>query len=87
MERYEIKNEIEPILGFVNKTILTEMATHQIYSKSTIIKWNINDNEVQELAKKLAKENPTRSENESLKWDIYTIGIAEFLKQINLVLQ
>lgn len=70
LDRYEIKDEIEPILNFVNKTILTEMARYQIYSKSTRIKWNINDNEVQELAKKLAKENPTQSENESLLWDI-----------------
>jgi hypothetical protein len=70
LDRYEIKNEIEPILAFVNKTIWTEMARYQIYSKSNRIKWNINDNEVQELAEKLAKENPTRSENESLLWHI-----------------
>jgi len=69
LDRFEIKNEIEPILAFVNKTILTEMARYQIYSKSNKIKWNINDSEVQELAEKLSKENPTRSEKEIQLWD------------------
>jgi hypothetical protein len=69
LDRFKIKNEIEPILSFVNKTILTEMARYQIYSKSSTYKWKISDKDIQELANSLAKENPTRSENESMLWD------------------
>lgn len=65
LSSYNIKEEIEPISNFVIKIILTEMARQNIYSKSSIYKWNINVKDVEELARSMAKDNPTRSEVQS----------------------
>jgi hypothetical protein len=74
LDKYEIMEKIEPIVSFVKKIIWTEMARYQIYSKSSVYKWKISDKDVEEQAKNLAKANPTRSENENMKWDIASMN-------------
>jgi hypothetical protein len=74
LDKYEIIGKIEPIVSFVKKFIWTEMARYQIYSKSSVYKWKISDKDVEEQAKNLAKDNPTRSENENMKWDIASMN-------------
>ena len=66
LSSYEIKKEIEPISNFVIKIILTEMAIQRTYPKSSTYKSKINSNDVEELVKGMAKDNPTRSEVQSM---------------------
>jgi hypothetical protein len=62
LSSYKIKKEIEPISNFIIKIIKTELARQKIYSDSLTYKWNVEVNDVEELSKSMAKDNPTRSE-------------------------
>jgi hypothetical protein len=73
LNSYKIKNEIEPVSNFVVKILITEMARQRIYSKSSTYKWKIDANDIEELAKSMERDNPTRHQVEMMRDDIASI--------------
>lgn len=73
LNRYKIKKEVEPVSNFIMKILITELARQRIYSKSSTYKWKIDANDVEELAKSMEKENPTRHQVETMLEEIASI--------------
>jgi hypothetical protein len=73
LNSYKIKNEIEPLSKFIVKTLITEMARQRIYSESSTYKWKIDSYDIEELAKSMERDNPTRHQVEMVLYDIASI--------------